>query len=178
MTNYRPLVINDGRIAQLGDGDSLNLPTTTTVKLLGDNDAALAGTAADPAWDGLAGSSTWTAIWKAVVARLEAIRSLLAGAIAVDSKQFCPIWTVKLSAKSTSVSSPISVGPTAIMVYNTGTVPAFVRWGTGLQSATINDIPVPPGANMMFGKAAANDFFAVILPSGTATVYVTCGTRV
>jgi len=178
MTAYPPLVLKNGRIAQLGGGDTLNLPTTTTVKLLGDNDAALAGTASDPAWDGLSASSTWTAIWKATVARLEAIRTLLAGAIAVDSKQFCPTWTVKLSAKTTSVSSPISVGPTAIMVYNAGTVPAFVRWGTGLQSATINDMPVPPGVNMMFGKAAANDFFAVILPSGTATVYVTLGTRV
>ncbi|CAK0760272.1 hypothetical protein WCLP8_3160003 [uncultured Gammaproteobacteria bacterium] len=154
MTSHRPLIVDDGLIARLGDGDTLMLPTVTalrllgvdgnkavisvnlaaflrsasaaiiitdngaggvtislpqtlTVKLLGDNDAVVAGSASDPAWDGVAPSATWTAIWKAVVARLEAVRVLLTGTLKIDGsavtqpvspKQFSPTSTVKVES--------------------------------------------------------------------------------
>ncbi|MEI8394911.1 MAG: hypothetical protein WCF85_09265 [Rhodospirillaceae bacterium] len=232
MTNHRPLIVDDGLIARLGDGDTLVLPSVTavrllgvdrnravisvslsnfikgagtilvqddgaggvimtasqtnTTRLLGDDGAALTGSATDLAWDGVAPSSTWTAIWKAVVARLEAIRQLVAGTLKVDgsavtqpvsAKQFCPTSTVKLCPIVSSVSACIPTGTTALRIYNSGPTTVFVRWGTGAQTATANDLPIASGASEMFGKASANDTVAAI-STGMATVYVSAGNRV
>ena len=232
MTSHRPLIVDDGLIARLGDGDTLVLPTVTalrllgvdrnravisvslstfirgtgtvqiqddgaggvimtasqtnTTRLLGDDGAALTGSAADPAWDGVAPSSSWTAIWKTVVARLEAVRVLLTGTIKVDgsaatqpvsAKQFSPTSTVKLSPIITSVSATIPTGTTALRIYNSGPSPVFVRWGTGAQTATANDLPIASGATEMFGKATANDTVAAI-STGMAAVYISAGNRV
>ncbi|MEI7837071.1 MAG: hypothetical protein WCK05_11780, partial [Planctomycetota bacterium] len=226
MTNHRPLIVDDGLIARLGDGDTLMLPTVTPLrllgvdrnravisvslsnfikgagtilvqddgaggvimtvpqstlfKLLGDNDTVIAGSSADTAWDGVAPITTWTAIWKAVVARLEAVRLLVAGTLKVDGsavtqpvspKQFSPTSTVKLSPIITSVSATVPTGTTALRIYNSGPSPVFVRWGTGAQTATANDLPIASGACETFGKASANDTVAAI-STGMATVYV------
>ena len=232
MTSHRPLIVDDGLIARLGDGDTLMLPSvtavrllgvdrnravisislstflkgtgtvqvqddgaggvimtvpqTTLIKLLGDNDAVVAGSASDPAWDGAAPSPTWTGLWKAVVARLEAIRLLVAGTLKVDGsavtqpvspKQFAPTSTVKLSAILTSVSATVPTGTTALRIYNSGPSPVFLRWGTGAQTATANDLPIASGATEMFGKAGAADTVAAI-STGMATVYVSAGNRI
>ena len=232
MTNHRPLIVDDGLIARLGDGDTLMLPSVTAVrllgvdrnravisvslstfirgtgtvqiqddgaggvimtvpqstlvKLLGDNDAVVAGSASDPAWDGVAPSATWTAIWKAVVARLEAVRVLLTGTLKIDGsavtqpvspKQFSPTSTVKLSPIVSSVSATIPTGTTALRIYNSGPSPVFVRWGSGAQTATANDLPIASGATEMFGKATANDTVAAI-STGMAAVYISAGNRV
>ena len=232
MTAHRPLIVDDGLIARLGDGDTLVLPSVTavrllgvdrnravisvslsnfikgagtilvqddgaggvimtasqtnTTRLLGDDGAALTGSAGDPAWDGAASSSSWTAIWKTMVARLEAIRLLVAGTLKVDGsavtqpvspKQFCPTSTVKLSPLLSSVSATIPTGTTALRIYNSGPSPAFVRWGTGAQTATTNDLPLASGVTEMFGKASANDTVAAVT-TGMATLYVSAGNRV
>ncbi len=232
MTSHRPLIVDDGLIARLGDGDTLMLPAVTAlrllgvdrnkavisvslstfirgtgtvqiqddgvggvimtvpqstlVKLLGDNDSVIAGTSADPAWDGVAPTSTWTAIWKAMVARVDAVRVLLTGTLKVDGsavtqpvspKQFVPTSTVKLSPIVSSVSASIPTGTTALRIYNSGPTTVFVRWGTGAQIATANDLPIASGACEIFGKATANDTVAAI-STGMATVYVSSGNRV
>ncbi len=232
MTNHRPLIVDDGLIARLGDGDTLVLPSVTavrllgvdrnkavisvnlstfikgagnflvqddgaggvimtavqanTTRLLGDDGAALTGSAADPAWDGVAPSTTWTAIWKTVVARLEAIRLLVAGTLKVDGsavtqpvspKQFAPTSTVKLTPLLSSASAAIPTGTTALRIYNSGPSPAFVRWGTGAQTATTNDLPLASGACEVFGKTSANDTVAAIT-TGMATLYVSAGNRI
>ena len=232
MANHRPLIVDDGLIARLGDGDTLVLPSVTalrllgvdrniavisvslstfikgagtilvqddgaggvimtasqtnTTRLLGDDGAALTGSASDTPWDGVAPTTTWTAIWKAVVARLEAIRLLVAGTLKVDGsavtqpvspKQFAPTSTVKLSAILTSVSASIPTGTTALRIYNSGPSPVFIRWGTGAQIATANDLPLASGATETFGKAGAHDTVAAI-STGMATVYVSAGNRI
>ena len=35
MTSHRPLIVDDGLIARLGDGDTLLLPSVTALRLLG-----------------------------------------------------------------------------------------------------------------------------------------------
>ena len=232
MTAHRPLIVDDGLIARLGDGDTLVLPAVTalrllgvdrnravisvnlstfikaagnllvqddgaggvimtavqtnTTRLLGDDGAAVTGSACDPAWDGVAPSSTWTAIWKTLVARLEAIRLLLAGTLKIDGsavtqpvnpKQFAPTSTVKLSPIVSSVSATIPTGTTALRIYNSGPATVFVRWGTGVQSATANDMPIASGATEMFGKLTGHDTVAAI-STGMATVYVSVGNRI
>ena len=232
MTAHRPLIVEDGLIARLGDGDTLllpavtavrllgvdhgkavisvslsafikgtgavqvqddgaggvvmTLPSTLTVKLLGDNDAVVAGSASDAAWDGAAPAPTWIALWKAAVARLEAVRALLTGTVKVDgsavtqpvsAKQFAPTGTVKLSAGVSSVSASLPTGTTALRIYNSGPSLAFVRWGTGAQTATVNDLPLASGASETFGKLTTHDTIAAI-SSGMATLYVSTGNRV
>ncbi len=175
------LVQDDG-----AGGVIMTASQTNTTRLLGDDGAALTGSASDTPWDGVAPTTTWTAIWKAVVARLEAIRLLVAGTLKVDGsavtqpvspKQFAPTSTVKLSAILTSVSASIPTGTTALRIYNSGPSPVFIRWGTGAQTATANDLPLASGATEMFGKSSANDTVAAI-STGMATVYVSAGNRI
>ena len=167
-------------------GVTISLPQILTVKLLGDDGAVVAGSATDVPWDGGAPATTWTAIWKAVVTKLEAVRSLLAGTLKVDgsavtqpvsAKQFSPTGTVKLSPIVSSVSAGIPTGTSALRIYNSGPTTVFVRWGTGAQTATVNDLPIASGATEMFGKASANDTVAAI-STGMATVYISAGNRV
>ncbi|MEI8396862.1 MAG: hypothetical protein WCF85_19170 [Rhodospirillaceae bacterium] len=99
-------------------GVIMTVPQTLTVKLLGDNDAVVAGSATDAPWDTVAPSSTWTALWKATVNKLEAIRALLAGTLKVDPKQFCPSATVKLSPGISSVSAALPTGTTALRIFH------------------------------------------------------------
>ena len=175
------LVQDDG-----AGGVIMTASQTNTTRLLGDDGAALTGSASDTPWDGVAPTTTWTAIWKAVVARLEAIRLLVAGTLKVDGsavtqpvspKQFAPTSTVKLSAILTSVSASIPTGTTALRIYNSGPSPVFIRWGPGAQNATANDLPLASGATEMFGKSSANDTVAAI-STGMATVYVSAGNRI
>ncbi|CAK0772178.1 hypothetical protein WCLP8_4820007 [uncultured Gammaproteobacteria bacterium] len=223
MTSHRPLIVDDGLIARLGDGDTLLLPSVTALRLLGtdggravvsvnlaafikgsatvqvqddsaggvimtvpqplitrlqgDDGNAVAGSATDPAWDGAAPAATWTGLWKAAVARLEAIRSLLAGTLKVDPKQFCPASTVKLSVLAASVSASLPAGTTVLRIYNSGPSPVSVRWGSGPQTATVNDMPIASGAAETFGKSTSHDTFAAI-STGMATVYVSAGSRI
>lgn len=91
--------------------------------------------------------------------------------------------TLSASSSSSSVtfdakdvaSSTNASGHSVIRVYNAGTATVFVRWGTGAQTATTSDMPIIPGVIEVFCKAWADDTFAGITSSSTATVYVTPG---
>lgn len=86
--------------------------------------------------------------------------------------------SVTFDAKDVSSSTTNSgtIGGHSVMrVYNAGTAIAFARWGTGAQTATTSDMPLIPGVVEVFSKAYADDTFAAITSSSTATVYVTCG---
>lgn len=91
--------------------------------------------------------------------------------------------TLSASSSSSSVtfdakdvaSSTNASGHSVIRVYNAGTATVFCRWGTGAQTATTSDMPLIPGVVEVFNKAWADDVFAGITASSTATVYITCG---
>lgn len=76
---------------------------------------------------------------------------------------------------SASLNAGTIGGHSVMRVYNAGTQIAFCRWGTGAQTATTGDMPLIPGVVEMFSKAWADDTFAAITSSSTATVYITCG---
>lgn len=82
--------------------------------------------------------------------------------------------SVTFDAKDVSSSTNAS-GHSVIRVYNAGTAVAFCRWGTGAQTATTADMPLIPGVVEVFCKSFADDTFAAITSSSTATIYVTCG---
>lgn len=86
--------------------------------------------------------------------------------------------SVTLDSKdvSSASSNAGTIGGHSVMrVYNAGTQVAFARWGTGAQTATTADMPLIPGVVELFSKAWADDTFAAITSTSTATVYVTCG---
>lgn len=94
--------------------------------------------------------------------------------VTLDSKD------VSSSSSATGTSGSIidrgTIGGHSVMrVYNAGTQLAFARWGTGTQTATTSDMPLVPGVVEVFSKAYADDTFAAITSSSTATVYITPG---
>jgi hypothetical protein len=113
---------------------------------------------------------------------------LSAGAIAqvvTGFGNFSPIngAGAALSATTTSASTTFTAGTPAgtntvqatdLMIYNSGAVPGFCRWGVGAQTAVTADVPIPPGTVQVFFKGTS-DTVACVLGSGTATIYVMPG---
>lgn len=91
---------------------------------------------------------------------------------------------VALATSTTSASTTFTAGTPSgtntvlnasdVMLYNSGTVIVFCRWGTGAQTAVAADIPLPPGTVQVFFKGAS-DTVACLASSTTATVYVMPG---
>lgn len=85
-----------------------------------------------------------------------------------------------MSATTTSTSttlSAIGVANTELYVYNSGTTIGFATWGVGAQTATntgTGSIALPPGSVQVFTKGNA-DTVAVIMSSGTGTIYIMTG---
>lgn len=81
----------------------------------------------------------------------------------------------KTLSGSTNSSFVTLLSQRQIRFYNAGSVPVFVRWGVGAQTAVAaTDMPIAPGAIEVFSKGDA-DTLAGITASGTATVYITAG---
>jgi len=94
--------------------------------------------------------------------------------------------TKTLSASQTTASVTLDAtdvgtaatggGANAIRIVNAGPNIAFVRWGTGVQTAVTTDMPLMAGTVEVFAKPATADTVAAICSSGqTATLYVTGG---
>lgn len=83
--------------------------------------------------------------------------------------------TVTLSATTTTSNGNINAGSAALRVVNAGTAAAFIRWGTGAQTAVITDLPILPSSMEIFCIPPSATNVGVITGTGTATVYVTPG---
>jgi hypothetical protein len=91
---------------------------------------------------------------------------------------------VALATSTTSASTTFTAGTPAgtntiinaseVYLYNSGTVIVFCRWGTGAQTATATDVPLPAGTVQVFFKGTA-DTVACLASSTTSTVYVMPG---
>jgi hypothetical protein len=91
---------------------------------------------------------------------------------------------VALATSTTSASTTFTAGTpsgtntivnaTDIMLYNSGTVVVFCRWGVGAQTSVATDVPLPPGTVQVFYKGNS-DTVACLASSTTATVYVMPG---
>lgn len=93
-----------------------------------------------------------------------------------STQPFRPAGTVSASASTTVTTVALSGGGSSVLVYNASAATAFFRLGgtTGL-TATTSDTPVPPGARMLVDGGAFISNAAVLLASGTGTVYFTLG---
>lgn len=92
------------------------------------------------------------------------------------NQPFRPAGTVVALATTTAANVALAGGGGAVLVYNSSTATAFFRLGaaSGL-TATNTDTPVPPGARMLVDAGPFVRNAAVVLSSGTGTVYFTRG---
>ena len=88
---------------------------------------------------------------------------------------FSPGATVSISCSTTSASATIATGFSVMRLTNVGSVPVFVRWGTGTQTAVATDFPVPANSSVVVAKPFDVVTVAAITGSSTATLYVTVG---
>lgn len=88
---------------------------------------------------------------------------------------FSPKTTVIVSASATSVAISLDSGQSIIRTYNAGPSKAFVRWGTGTQSAVVTDMPLAVEGVEAFDKGIANNFAAICSGTETAILYITVG---
>ena len=84
--------------------------------------------------------------------------------------------TTAVSASSSSADEAIvTKGRTQILVTNACSVTAFIKSGIGAQTAATTDTPVLANTAQVFSIPSNHDTVAVILASGTGTVYFTVG---
>lgn len=83
--------------------------------------------------------------------------------------------TVTLAVTTASASASMPLQSESFYLYNAGSGLAFVRWGKGAQTATVNDLPIPSGSIQTFGKEGCDTFAAICATGGTATLYIAPG---
>lgn len=93
-----------------------------------------------------------------------------------STQPFRPAGTAAASASTTVTTVTLNGGGGAVLIYNATSSIAFFRLGTasGL-TATTSDTPVPAGARMLVDAGPFVKNAAVLLNSGTGTVYFTLG---
>ena len=93
-----------------------------------------------------------------------------------SSQPFRPAGTVAIAAGATSSSAVLPAGGDTALVSNGTTSLAFVRFGADPSvSATTADTPVLPNGRLLLGINALITNVAVVLGTGSGTVYVTRG---
>lgn len=105
---------------------------------------------------------------------------LLSAAVwAATSTAFNAMSTTKtVSASTTSASATWADNDKAgdcLRVFNNTTAVAFLKYGIGAQTATTANIAIAPGAVEVIAVGDATDTVAVILSTGTGSVYLTKG---
>jgi len=92
------------------------------------------------------------------------------------NQPFRPAGTVAAAASTTVTTVTLNGGGGAVLIYNASTAIAFFRLGgaSGL-TATTADTPIPAGGRMLVDAGPFVRNAAVLLSSGSGTVYFTLG---
>ena len=92
------------------------------------------------------------------------------------NQPFRPAGTAAAAASTTVANVTLSGGGGAVLVYNATTAIAFFRLvGASGLTATASDTPLPGGARMLVDAGPFVSNAAVVLGSGSGTVYFTLG---
>jgi hypothetical protein len=93
-----------------------------------------------------------------------------------STQPFRPAGTATVAASTSAQTVALVGGGNAVLVYNASGATAFFRLGgaTGL-TATTADTPVPSGRQMLVGGGPFVSYAAVMLSTGTGSVYFTLG---
>lgn len=97
--------------------------------------------------------------------------------MAIGSIQpFRPAGTVNLVAETSSASVALAGSGETVVVTNTTTALAYVRFGADRSvAATATDMPVLPGTRVMLASNRLITYAAAILASGSGSVLFTVG---
>jgi hypothetical protein len=83
---------------------------------------------------------------------------------------------VAANTGSQRVAFTANADPKQVRVHNTGVVTAFIEFGDGTVTASLTtSMALEPGGKEVFSVSGLQTNMAVILASGTATVYATPG---
>lgn len=93
------------------------------------------------------------------------------------TQPFRPAGTASIAASTTSASAALVGGGQAVLVYNATAATAFFVLGNGttLTATAAAGTPVPAGARMLVDGGPFLNRAAVVLSTGTGTVYFTLG---
>jgi hypothetical protein len=92
-----------------------------------------------------------------------------------STQPFRPAGTVTLAASTSAARATLPAHGEAVLVSNTASSTAFIRFGTdNTVTATNADTPLPAGTRTLLHAGIASTV-AVVLASGSGTVYVTRG---
>jgi len=93
-----------------------------------------------------------------------------------STQPFRPAGTASIVATTTANKVALVGGGNAVLIYNASASTAFFRLGgAGTLTAAATDTPVPAGVRMLVGAGPFVSFAAVLLASGSGTVYFTVG---
>lgn len=87
---------------------------------------------------------------------------------------FSPAGTASLAVTTSTGTVAFAAGGHNKLIYNSGTVTAFIKVGSSTVTAAVTDTPVPPGVYAVFNFGDATHV-AAITASGTPTLYFTTG---
>lgn len=93
-----------------------------------------------------------------------------------STQPFRPAGTSTIAASTSSVSTALTGGGSAVLVYNSSAATAYFRLGAATSVAALpSDTPVPSGAQMLVDGGPFVSYAAVVLAAGTGLVYFTLG---
>jgi hypothetical protein len=88
---------------------------------------------------------------------------------------FKPLGTITLAASTTPASATLPLTGDSLRIVNTTSAIAYIALGKGTATATTGSYPVPPGAAALIAAGPYIDAVAVVLESGSGSVFVTVG---
>lgn len=92
------------------------------------------------------------------------------------TQPFRPAGTASAVVSTSMTTISLIGGGNAVLVYNASDATAFFRLGAASAlTATTADTPVPAGGRMLVGGGPFVSHAAVLLASGSGTVYFTLG---
>jgi hypothetical protein len=89
---------------------------------------------------------------------------------------FRPTGTVSVSVGNVSSNAPLSGGGDSVVVTNTTTALAYIRFGSdSTVTASSADMPVLPGSRMILSVNSLISYGAAISPSGSGSILFSRG---
>ena len=89
---------------------------------------------------------------------------------------FRPTGTVSVSVGSTSTNAPLAGGGDSVVVTNTASALAYIRFGSDpTVAATTADMPILPTSRLILSVNSLITYAAVVAPSGSGLVLFSRG---
>ena len=94
-----------------------------------------------------------------------------------STQPFRPAGTMSIAAGTSSANAPMVGRGEAVLVFNTTSGTAFIRFGTDntVAANTATDMPIPANARMLLHAGTFAATVAIVLSAGSGIVYISRG---